>query len=256
MRRRWGVVEFYSASQDIHEPTEWRVDADRHTFKVLRSGTVRDYAGGVVGGPQGPCLFQEGDVSLLPAGCAYRSRGRGVRIDFSVVSFSDPDTVRPVVGGRDAFAHQTVLRMHEAVAAGEETLGEALAWSLLLHLKSRYLEPAPAGAGLSAVQKRRLDDYLRASLGTRPTVARLAREVGLGRSQFVVAFRAAYGTTPAQHVMETRLAAARLRLSAGGADIAEIAHELGFSSHAHLTAAFRRRYGLAPREVRSPSRLI
>lgn len=57
------------------------------------------------------------------------------------------------------------------------------------------------------------------------------------------------GTTLHAALMERRLARARLLIGeprARGWNLARIAAETGFASHAHLSTAFRRALGLAP----------
>jgi Helix-turn-helix domain len=47
-----------------------------------------------------------------------------------------------------------------------------------------------------------------------------------------------------------RLKAALERLAAGDEDVAAIARAVGFSSHSHLTASFRRAFGVQPSRIR------
>lgn len=250
VRRTWGAVEFRSATEEVGAAARWSLVSDRHILKVLRSGAVSDYAGRIDGGPSGPCAMRAGSVSLIPAGRAYRSEGRGGRIAFSVVSFPGAGEATPLLGHRDEFVHQTVVRIDEALVSGEECLGETLGCALMLHLRSRYVGTPLAEARLDARQKRRLDEYLEANLALRPTVAQLARTVGMGRNGFVAAFRGTFGATPARYVRERRLAEAHRRIGSGPCDLGALALDLGFSSHAHLTTAFKGRYGVPPRDVR------
>lgn len=50
-----------------------------------------------------------------------------------------------------------------------------------------------------------------------------------------------------------RLAEALYRVSQGANDLTALAIELGFSSHSHFSAAFRREYGLPPSQARAPT---
>ena len=60
-----------------------------------------------------------------------------------------------------------------------------------------------------------------------------------------------------QYHLRLRLAVALDRLVGPAPQIGVVAHELGFASHAHLTTAFRRVYGVAPSAVRGgPGRAL
>lgn len=66
----------------------------------------------------------------------------------------------------------------------------------------------------------------------------LASESGYSRAQFLRMFRVAIGQTPHRYLLELRLEKAR-GLMASRMRLADIASVCGFSSHAHLTTAFR-----------------
>jgi AraC-like DNA-binding protein len=60
------------------------------------------------------------------------------------------------------------------------------------------------------------------------------------------------GTTPRDLIREERLALVHERLrSPAHLVIGELAHSCGFSSNSVLSAAFRQRYGVSPREFRA-----
>ncbi len=251
-RRTWGEVQFWSAVEEVGERSDWSLRSDRHTLKVLRSGTVRGYQAGIGEESRETRTLRPGSVSLVPAGRLYRSTGIGERIAFSVLTLPERGEFAAVLDGRDAFVHQTVARLDEALAGGEERLGETLVQALRLHLESRYLKSRPSDRGLEASERRRLEAYLEANLQARPTVDDLARLLDMGRNRFAASFQDSYGTSPARYVRELRLRRARVRLEAGVPDLTELAFDLGFASHSHLTAAFKAHYGVPPRELRRP----
>lgn len=63
------------------------------------------------------------------------------------------------------------------------------------------------------------------------------------------AFRAELGTTLRAYRLQLRIAIALHRLAAGD-DLAALAAELGFASHAHFTGTFSRLLGMPPRSAR------
>jgi AraC-like DNA-binding protein len=91
--------------------------------------------------------------------------------------------------------------------------------------------------------RRILADRLRAP----PDLAELALEVHVSPWHLCRVFRAATGVTPRAYVERLRLACAARRIATGCPDLGELALELGFSSHSHLTARYRATFGTTPR---------
>jgi AraC-like DNA-binding protein len=83
------------------------------------------------------------------------------------------------------------------------------------------------------------------------SVSALAAEIGCSAGHLMHAFRAETGTTLRAYRLQLRLAAALHRLAAGHDDLAGLAAELGFASHAHLSDTLSRLIGVAPRAVRA-----
>jgi len=83
------------------------------------------------------------------------------------------------------------------------------------------------------------------------TGATVARALGWSLRQVQLAMQQA-GTTPRELIREERLALVHERLrSPVHIVIGELAHSCGFSSNSVLSAAFRQRYGMSPREFRA-----
>jgi len=82
------------------------------------------------------------------------------------------------------------------------------------------------------------------------TVQELAGALGLSAGFFCRAFRAAVGQAPHDYIIDRRVSRARALLQNAALDLATIAHTSGFASHAHMTATFRKRLGVAPSELR------
>ena len=84
------------------------------------------------------------------------------------------------------------------------------------------------------------------------TVGELAASLGLSPAFFSRAFKGAFGQAPHDYIIDRRLARARMLLSAGKANLAGIAQSCGFSSHAHMSAVFQARFGVAPSSLQMP----
>src|SRR5215468_3706783 len=98
---------------------------------------------------------------------------------------------------------------------------------------------------------KRILDHFEARLSEEIHLADLATEVGFSQSYLARTFQAATGTTLHAALMERRIARARLLIEAASrrgapASLADIAAATGFSSHAHMTTAFRRVLGITP----------
>jgi AraC family transcriptional regulator len=111
----------------------------------------------------------------------------------------------------------------------------------------------PAGVARSMTRRRvrHILEYLDAHFDGNVRLIDLARQVNLSEAYLARAFKAATGTTLHAVLMDRRIAHARAliadtRRHRPNARLADIAAESGFSSHAHMTTAFRRVLGITP----------
>lgn len=135
------------------------------------------------------------------------------------------------------------LRLHAGALEPLEAESRALA------LVGRAL-----GAPLRAASPRqRLVDrvklVLASDLSRRWTLGALAAEVGASAIYLTQVFQQVEGVPLYRYQLRLRLARG-LALLDGRAELAQVALELGFSSHSHFTAAFRRVYGHPPSALR------
>jgi AraC family transcriptional regulator len=100
---------------------------------------------------------------------------------------------------------------------------------------------------------RRIDElmaFIQARLEIPLTSHDMAAEAGMSVNSLIVHFARATGRTPAQYVLHQRLRRACWFLMNRPLTVAEIAFATGFSSHAHLCAAFRTKLGMSPGQWR------
>ncbi|MEM1386219.1 MAG: AraC family transcriptional regulator [Pseudomonadota bacterium] len=83
-----------------------------------------------------------------------------------------------------------------------------------------------------------------------PSVAELAREVGMSRSAFVERFTEVLGVGPRQYMLDERMKLAAALLRDGQLTASEIALRVGYDAPEAFSRAFKRQYGLAPRHWR------
>ena len=82
----------------------------------------------------------------------------------------------------------------------------------------------------------------------------IARAVALSPFHLCRVFRRATGRTLHGYRSALRLRVALDRLDEAEVDLASLALELGYSSHSHFTAAFRKEFGVSPSKVRGRDR--
>jgi AraC-like DNA-binding protein len=119
---------------------------------------------------------------------------------------------------------------------------------------SRIDRPSRRGPDLAPFNLRRVQEHIDSRLAERITVEELASVAGLSRSYFSRAFHAATGESPHLFVLGCRLGEVRRRLEDGAEDLARLAVQTGFSSHAHLTTAFGQAFGVTPQAYRRQQR--
>jgi len=86
------------------------------------------------------------------------------------------------------------------------------------------------------------------------TVERLARSVGMGRSNFAAHFTQAVGRAPMEVVAEQRMEHAAALLRQGKLKIAEISEMAGYNSEAAFSRRFTRHFGISPSQMRERAR--
>ena len=144
-----------------------------------------------------------------------------------------------------------VARRLVRVAAHDDDASRLAAEGLVLEL---FAELAPAHVPkphrTAAPWARRADEMIRASFPEHPSLAELARAVGVQPATLARGFRAAFGCTIGERVRELRVEAAAGALAGGDGSLAEIAVQNGFYDQSHFTNVFRRCRGMTPAEYR------
>src|SRR5262249_40107326 len=92
-----------------------------------------------------------------------------------------------------------------------------------------------------------LPDNIRRDL----SVSTLARRAAMSPRNFARLFHQEVGTSPAKHIEDLRLEAARRQLESTSRSGAEVANAAGFATAERLRRAFVRRLGTTPGEYRA-----
>jgi AraC family transcriptional regulator len=152
-------------------------------------------------------------------------------------------------------AERLILQLALRAAPGDALTLEELALELTRHaMAALYREapqPPPAVPG-SAAQDLcdGVKELLARRMGLPLSLAAIASDLGVSVSYLERTFRRVTGTPIHQYRKRLRLREALRRVVDGQRDLAGIALDLGFCSHSHLTAAFRREFGVSPRALR------
>lgn len=133
------------------------------------------------------------------------------------------------------------LAQRRAFRDPEPEVLEEAALLLLADVAQACGRPAVADPRLVDRARRIMAD----DLGEPLPMAELARRLHVSAYHLARVFKAATGSTLHGYREGLRLRAAADRALAG-ARLADVAADLGFASHSHLTARFRRRFGIPP----------
>ena len=96
---------------------------------------------------------------------------------------------------------------------------------------------------------RRTKEFLEAHMSACISLSDVARHAGASPAYLTDVFRRIEGTPLHRYLVQLRLARALVELPAA-TDLTSLALALGFSSHSHFTAAFRRAFGCTPSQCR------
>ncbi|MCC3156196.1 AraC family transcriptional regulator [Hymenobacter sp. 15J16-1T3B] len=98
--------------------------------------------------------------------------------------------------------------------------------------------------------------HLDAHYAAPPSLLELARLFGLNDFKLKRGFKAEFGTTVFGYVANKRLSEARALLETTARPVQEIGEDVGFANPAHFATAFRKKFGVAPSQVRRDPALL
>ncbi|PSB09513.1 AraC family transcriptional regulator [Pleurocapsa sp. CCALA 161] len=81
-----------------------------------------------------------------------------------------------------------------------------------------------------------------------PNIKALAKTVGMSDRKLQQGFKEIYGTTVFNYLHNYRLQQAQLMLREGDLSVATVANNIGYTHLGHFSAAFKRKFGMTPRD--------
>lgn len=142
------------------------------------------------------------------------------------------------------------LREMALTARGNDLLVEFLT---ALSAAERPRPAAPLLGSMTA-QVQAAADLLAQRLEHPPALAALARCVGLSETSLKRGFRQLFATTVFGYLRARRMERARVLLESGAATVLEAAALVGYSNPSNFAAAFRRHFGVNPKEFQLGAR--
>lgn len=131
---------------------------------------------------------------------------------------------------------------------------ESKVWELLALLIDQELEPCQKAAVESGLKQEDIDrihaakDLLLQRFDNPPSLLELARQVGLNDCTLKRGFRQVFGNTAFGCLHEYRLAQAQQLLEEGRCNVSEVARRIGFVNRSYFASAFRKKFGITPKE--------
>ncbi len=272
----WPTCSFFSAIQDIQQGVQWSVHRRADTVIVHLGGPITKLETELDGCAAIADPPMPGDIWIVPSSQRYSTQARGGLVHYAELQFDHAvanhligksvvkRALRAMAGHFDSFLHQAVLRLESLALANDDLsqmAAQSLSQTLLLDFYCRYgkgvkFKSSSRHIRLNTAETSLIAQFITQHLDSALRLETLASLVKMTTHELLIAFRAAFGTTPAQYVIEQRLRRARWLLLNTAKSVATIAFETGFSSHAHMTTAFRTRLQIAPQELRQSRRLL
>jgi AraC family transcriptional regulator len=154
--------------------------------------------------------------------------------------------------GVRALAHEARRVLLQELAPDRDYV-EALGRAALVRAVQvlRDHQPTVERTLIAPLKLRRVVEHIDANLADKITVAELAEISGLSTAYFARLFHQATGEAPHHFILSRRVARVQELLADPSLDLATVAYRAGFSSHAHMTTAFKRKLGLSPAAYRA-----
>jgi AraC-like DNA-binding protein len=156
---------------------------------------------------------------------------------------------------RDARLLHEIQVEAEAGAAYAEAVQDgllaALFWRWVRGLPERGLSGSWRALPAAEARRQEIAELLSKHVTQNPTVAELARTLGVSPRQFTTQCRTLLGASPAKLLLDLKLREAEAMLRYQGRRVSEVSEALGFANPFHFSRVCRRAWGYAPSAVKT-----
>jgi AraC family transcriptional regulator, transcriptional activator of the genes for pyochelin and ferripyochelin receptors len=279
LRDLWLIVEEYQVQEDVilkSEPDTW---GPASSFFV--AGTMKNCHQGLTdenleapGGHYLECIQEGVEIDQ------WFAEQKVVRVRFGLApetlsQFGEaatfPRELQPLVDGKEpsSFYRQGTITAEMQVilqqilhcpyqGAIKQMFLEGKVLELAALQFYQFMEETPhTSASLKTEDVDRIHqakDILLQRFNNPPSLIELARQVGLNDCTLKRGFRQVFGTTAFGYLHDYRLEQARQLLEERRLNVSEIAQMIGFASRSYFASAFRKKFGMSPREYLSRHR--
>jgi len=203
-----------------------------------------------------------GHTVFFPPGIEYDTRPgpdtHQVWTEFDIPGLPTGLPTEPTDIGNDPCLAAITKELHrrmilDQVSDDPVILNLAHAWIRLA--MARLISRLPAAAidnwtGIASDPLQNAIDIIERELSTPLYITDLARRCAMGPQWFTKKFRVRFGKSPAQYLVDRRVAVAAQRLVHDAADVDRVAESCGFTDRSHFTRAFTKRMGQSPGRYR------
>lgn len=255
---------WFSAEIIRIQPTEleFRVKGDS-AYLALHDHVRSDGETTINGGHRSTLTDARGRLTFAPSGSTVEGwncfKGRAasvIAVHLAPSSSHDADDISHVPPSLyfENNNLKTTLQKLQSVLDGSgiddhayaETLGLLLLWEIRHAADPHFSQPKPIRGGLTALQLRRIKEFVDVNISAGIGISELASLVGLSQFHFIRSFKHSVGLSPYQYVLSERISVAKELLSKRDLSIADVALAAGFSDASQLNRVFRKLIGVTP----------
>ena len=266
---------WFSAEIVRIQPTEleFRVKGDDAAYLALHDAVRSDGETSINGGSRSTLTDVRDKLTFAPIGSSvegwncFKGRVSSVFAVHLAPATSDHDAndisnVPPSLYFENTKLKATLQKLQSVLdgsgindRAYAETLGLLLLWEIRHAADPQFSQLKPIRGGLTALQLRRIKEFVDVHISKGIGISELARLVGLSQFHFIRAFKHSVGLSPYQYVLSERIIVAKELLSQRDRSIADVALAVGFSDASQLSRVFRKLVGVTPAAFRRESGL-
>ena len=266
---------WFSAEIVRIQPTEleFRVKGDDAAYLALHDAVRSDGETSINGGSRSMLTDVRDKLTFAPIGSSvegwncFKGRVSSVFAVHLAPATSDHDAndisnVPPSLYFENTKLKATLQKLQSVLdgsgindRAYAETLGLLLLWEIRHAADPQFSQLKPIRGGLTALQLRRIKEFVDVHISKGIGISELARLVGLSQFHFIRAFKHSVGLSPYQYVLSERISVAKELLSQRDRSTADVALAVGFSDASQLSRVFRKLVGVTPTAFRRESGL-